>query len=122
MNLLSRNRAMLDALGHDVHLPRPERDGSIAKLNIQHTLKDEKKSSVSSCLCQTNSPSTFTTMTSQSLNLVTVRGDQCSENVDSFSAKSIPLLIYGPWCLFRRLLKRRRARQDHLDACAAARL
>src|SRR5437762_6031453 len=79
-----------------------------------------KKSSVSSCLCQTKSPFTFTTMTSQSLNCVTVRGDQCSENVDSFSDRSIAPDIGGP--LFRRLFEWRCARQDHLDARAAARL
>src|SRR6266576_2190141 len=55
--------------------------------------RTRKKSSVSSCLCQTNSPFTFTTMTSQLLNWVTVRGDQCSENVASFSDKSILSLI-----------------------------
>ena len=38
----------------------------------------------------------FMTMTSQSLNCVTVRDDQCSENVDSFSDKSMALLINGP--------------------------
>src|SRR5512146_140814 len=51
-------------------------------------LSTRKKSSVSSCLCQTNSPSTFTTMTSQALNCATVRGDQWSENVASFSERS----------------------------------
>src|SRR5512138_4023341 len=82
--------------------------------------RTRKKSSVSSCLCQTNAPFTFTTMTSQSLNCVTVRGDQCSENEDSFSDRSIALDTGD--LLFRRLLQRRRARQDHLDARAAARL
>src|SRR6185503_21168686 len=82
--------------------------------------RTRKKSSVSSCLCQTNSPFTFTTMTAQLLNCVTVRGDQCSENVDSFSDRSIAPDIGAP--LFRRLLRRRGARQDHLDSRATARL
>src|ERR1700726_136907 len=83
--------------------------------------RTRKKSSVSSCLCQTNSPCTFTTMTSQSLNCVTVRGDQCSANVDSFSDKSMALLIDGPLMLFRCLLERRTPRQDDLDPGAPPR-
>ena len=61
-------------------------------------------------------------MTSQLLNCVTVRGEKYSENVASFSDKSIPLLIDGPRLLFRRQFQRRSARQDHLDPRAAARL
>src|SRR5258708_22987358 len=55
--------------------------------------RTRKKSSVSSCLCQTNSPFTFTTMTSQLLNWATTQGDQCSENVASCSDKSILSLM-----------------------------
>src|SRR3981081_4751078 len=55
--------------------------------------RTRKKSSVSSCLCQTNSPFTFTTMTSQLLNWATARGDQFSENVASFSDRSILSLM-----------------------------
>ena len=43
MNLFPRNGAMLDAPGHDVHLPRPERDRSIAKLDIQHAIQDQEE-------------------------------------------------------------------------------
>jgi RNA polymerase sigma-70 factor (ECF subfamily) len=48
-----------------------------------------KKSSVSACECQTNSPFTFTTMMSYSLNCATVRGAQWSPNCDSFSNRLI---------------------------------
>ena len=34
---------MLDALGYHVHLPRAERDGAIAKLNVQHAFQHEKE-------------------------------------------------------------------------------
>src|SRR5450631_4697150 len=57
--------------------------------------RTRKKSSVSSCLCQINSPSTFATMTSQVLNWATTRGDQCSENPASFSDKSMLSLMGG---------------------------
>src|SRR6266699_200597 len=57
--------------------------------------RTRKKSSVSSCLCQTNSPFTFTTMTSQLLNWLTTRGDQYSENLANFSDKSM-LSLMGP--------------------------
>src|SRR5262245_21085443 len=52
-------------------------------------LGTRKKSSVSSCLCQTNSPFTFTTITSWALSCATVLGDQYSENVASFSVRLI---------------------------------
>src|SRR5687767_8616991 len=52
-------------------------------------LRTRKKSSVSSCLCQTNSPLAFTTMTSHSLYWAMVRGEKYSENVLSFSARLI---------------------------------
>src|SRR5450755_3838873 len=57
--------------------------------------RTRKKSSVSSCLCQTNSPFNFTTMTSQLLNRAIARGEKCSENVASFSDKSM-LSLMGP--------------------------
>jgi len=44
---------------------------------------------VSAWLCQTNSPSTLTTITSCPLNVATVRGDQCSVNWSSFAARLI---------------------------------
>src|SRR3989442_8802800 len=50
-------------------------------------LSTRKKSSVLSCLCQTNAPLTFTTMRSCPLNSPTVRGCQCSVKVESFSAR-----------------------------------
>jgi hypothetical protein len=75
MNLFSCNRAMLDALGHHVHLPRAERDGAIAKLNVQHAFQHEKEIVRVIVLV----PNKF--------------ADQCSANVDSFSDRSIPLLI-----------------------------
>src|SRR5690242_9743280 len=46
-----------------------------------------KKSSVSGWECQTNSPFTFTTMTSWPLNWLTILGDQWSENSASLSAR-----------------------------------
>src|SRR5262245_18512937 len=52
-------------------------------------LRTRKKSSVSSCLCQTNSPFTFTTIRSWALSCATVLGDQYSENVASFSVRLI---------------------------------
>ena len=85
---------MLDALGHDIHLPRPERDRSIAKLDIQLSLQDQKE--IIGIVVLVPDKFAFMTMTSQSLNCVTVRDDQCSENVDSFSDKSMALLINGP--------------------------
>src|SRR5262245_31221630 len=50
-------------------------------------LRTRKKSSVSACECQTNSPFTFTTITSCPLNCATILGDQCSENAESFSLR-----------------------------------
>src|SRR6267142_1901503 len=93
MHLFLRDGTMLNAFRYNVHLPRPKGDRSISKLDVEHAFEDEKKSSVSSCLCQTNSPFTFTTMTSQLLNWAMARGDQCSENVASSSDKSILSLM-----------------------------
>jgi hypothetical protein len=62
--LLWGNWAMLDALWHDVHFAGTDRDCSGTQLDVENSLQDEKKSSVSSCLCQTNSSFTFTTITS----------------------------------------------------------
>src|SRR6185437_15068487 len=58
--------------------------------------KTRKKSSVSSCLCHTNSPMTLTTITSELFSCATVRGDQWSENVSSFAARLILLAIQAP--------------------------
>ena len=60
MHLFLRDGTMLNAFRYNVHLPGPKGDRSIPKLNVEHAFQDEKKSSVSSCLCQTNSPFTFT--------------------------------------------------------------
>src|SRR5687768_11696321 len=54
---------------------------------VRCPLRTRKRSSVSSCLCQTNSPWAFTTITSCPLNWATVRGCQCSENVASFASR-----------------------------------
>jgi hypothetical protein len=53
-----------------------------------------------SCLCQTNSPFTFTTMTSQLLNCATVRGDQCSEKDGQALRPDAPRVFAAcPLCL-----------------------
>src|SRR5688572_5329423 len=54
---------------------------------VRWPLSTRKRSSVSSCLCQTNSPWALTTITSCPLNWATVRGCQCSENVASFASR-----------------------------------
>src|SRR3954466_5202178 len=63
--------------------------------------RTRKKSSVSSCLCQVNSPFTFTTITSQSLKVVIVRGDQKSPKVASLSASDMPSAMCHPSLLPR---------------------
>jgi hypothetical protein len=63
MRLLVGLRALLDAAGDDEHLGLVEFDVAIAELNCQAPLRTRKKSSVSSCFCRTNSPSTLTTIT-----------------------------------------------------------
>src|SRR5258708_11172324 len=64
-----------------------------------------KKSSVSSCLCQTNSPLTLTTMRSCPLNCPTTLGCQCSVKVDSFCARLIACMCID---LYIDLITRRR--------------
>jgi hypothetical protein len=95
MHLFLRDGTMLDALWHNVQLPRPKRHRSISKLNVEHALQDEKKVIGVVMFVPTNSPFNFATMTSQLLNRATVRGEKCSENVASFSDKSM-LSRMGP--------------------------
>src|SRR5262245_53419408 len=54
---------------------------------VTRPLSTRKKSSVSSCLCQTKVPLTLTTIRSCPLNSPTVLGCQCSVNAASFSAR-----------------------------------
>ena len=55
-------RAVLDAGGHDEELARPELDVAVAELDRQRAPRaTRKKSSVSGCECQTNSPRVFAT-------------------------------------------------------------
>src|SRR5271165_1583793 len=69
--------------------PGPSETISLRIWISMRPLRTKKKSSVSSCLCQTNSPLTLTTIRSFPLNCPTTRGCQCSENVDSLSARLI---------------------------------
>src|SRR5687767_444746 len=54
---------------------------------VSRPLRTRKKSSVSGCECQTNSPFTLTTMRSWPLNWPTVRGWKVSVKVESLSAR-----------------------------------
>src|SRR5690606_23634655 len=60
---------------------------------VSRPFSTRKKSSVSSCLCHTNSPLTFTIRMSLPLYCPTTRGCQCSENVESLSARSIAFTV-----------------------------
>jgi len=62
VGFLLSHGAMLDALGHHEHLSRAQGDVPIPHLDGDSPLSTRKKSSVLSCLCQTNAPLTFTTM------------------------------------------------------------
>jgi hypothetical protein len=87
MHLLAGYRAVLDPPWNDIHLPRAERHGTIAQVDIERSLEHEKEVVGSSCLCQTNGPFSFTTMTSWPLNRVTVLGAKWSENWLSLSER-----------------------------------
>ena len=66
--------AVLDAGGHDEELARPSRTVRSRSSMSSSPLRTRKKSSVSGCACQTNAPSSFTTITSLPLNPATIRG------------------------------------------------
>jgi hypothetical protein len=58
---------MLNPLWHDKHLAGAEGNRAIPQLDVERSFEDKKKSSVSSCLCQWNGPSSLATMMSLSL-------------------------------------------------------
>jgi hypothetical protein len=87
VRLFFRKRLVLHAAGNDEQLPWIEAHGSITQTDLEASGQHEEEIIVSSCLCQTNSPRTFTTMMSKSFNRATVRGFQWSENSASFSAR-----------------------------------
>ncbi len=84
-----RDRQMLDLLRHDEDFARPKVTSRSRKRMVSLPLSTRKKSSVSACECQTNSPLTFTTIRSWPLNAPTTRGAQCSSNCASLSARLI---------------------------------
>jgi hypothetical protein len=53
---------VLDPARHDEELAGPEHDLAVAELNVSRPLRTRKKSSVSGCVCQTNSPFVFATI------------------------------------------------------------
>src|SRR5262245_663810 len=66
---------------------------------VTRPLSTRKKSSVLSCLCQTNAPLTFTTIRSCPLNSPTVQGCQCSAKVESLPgelADGLRVLVQPP--------------------------
>ncbi len=81
-------RAMLDALGTTKSWPGRSVTSPSRIRMVSRPLRTKKKSSVSGCECQTNSPCTFTTMTSWPLKPATTRGDHCSPKLASLAARS----------------------------------
>ena len=55
---------MLDAARNDEYLARAENDVTVTQLDLELTVMTRKSSSVSSWVCHTNSPLTFTTLIS----------------------------------------------------------
>ena len=61
MNLFVAAWVVFDALRNDEQLSMPQLNIAVTHLDGEPTFRTKKKSSVSSCLCQTNSPETLTT-------------------------------------------------------------
>lgn len=64
MYLAPSNRAMLDAARDDEEVARAHCDVTVAQADCQFAGDDEEELIGSSCLCHTNSPRSFTTLTS----------------------------------------------------------
>src|SRR3954452_16055383 len=100
MNFLARDRAMLNTFGHDIEFARTERHRAIPQFDVQAAFQDEKEIVGVVVLVPGELSFTFTTITSQSLKVVIVRGDQKSPKVASLSASDMPSAMCHP-LLFR---------------------